>query len=401
MNAFEVKHLTEEQLSGYASDSLDVSKANEVGRHLLQCENCRNLLPAPTPQQFLSALFSETKDLHQNYSQESFSKRSLISFVFSSFHNGRSLAWSAGALILAASFSLLLWETADKQPNITTELNKTDSIETHSLSPSVDKNSPNSSAEKFVSTQNEEKSILGKIPNKIFNKLPLYETKYETNKIKNVKTPEEIELAQLIEKTPAAVLSVRSNNSVVLRKNSDVVKTAKTFQLINPVGQTVIETTPEFHWEKAAYAESYRITIFDADFNEVLTAEVSDNRYKPDQSLKSGAKYLWRVAAQTEGGEVIAPQLPQPPAIFRIAPTNVESRIESLKKNKDASFKLALFYAREGMLDLARCTLKRILTKNSEHRAAQDLLRKVEQWQKENKTGVQRCGAKAFSEKGG
>lgn len=395
MNDSEVKHLTEEQLSGYASDSLDVSKANEVGRHLLQCENCRNLLPAPTPQQFLSALFNETEDLHQNYSQESFSRRSLISFIFSSFHHGRSLAWSAGALILAASFSLLLWETANKQPNITTELNKTVSIETHSLSPAVDKNSPNSSAEKFVSTQNEEKSVLREIPNKIFNKLPLY----ETNKIKNVKTPEEIELARLNEKTPAAVLSVRSNNTVVLRKNSDVVKTEKTFQLINPVGQTVIETTPEFHWEKAVNAESYRITIFDADFNEVLTAEVSDNRFKPDQSLKSGVKYLWRVAAQTEGGEVIAPNLPQPPAIFRIAPTNVESRIESLKKNKYASFKLALFYAREGMLDLARCTLKRILTKNSEHRAAQNLLRKVEQWQKENKTGVQRCGAKAFSKR--
>lgn len=395
MNASEVKHLTEEQLSGYASNSLDVSKANEVGRHLLQCENCRNLFPAPTPQQFLSALFGETEDLNQNYSRESFSRRSLISFIFSSFHNGQSLAWSAGALILAASFSLLLWETANKQPNITTELNKTDSIETHSLSPAVDKNSPNSSTEKFVSNQNEEKSVLREIPNKIFNKLSLY----ETNKIKNVKTPEEIELAQIIKKTPAAVLSVRSNNTAVLRKNSDVVKTEKTFQLINPVGETVIETSPEFHWEKAADAESYRITIFDADFNEVLTAEVSDNRFKPDQSLKSGAKYLWRVAAQTEGGEVIAPNLPQPPAIFRIAPKNVESRIESLKKNKDASFKLALFYTREGMLDLARCTLKRILTKNSEHRAAQNLLRKVEQWQKENKTGVQRCGAKAFLEK--
>lgn len=383
-----MKHLTEEQLSGYVSDSLGASKANEVGRHLLQCENCRSLLPAPTPQLFLSALFGETEDQYQDFLQASASKQPFISVIFSPFFKGRGLAWSAGALILAASFSFLLWETAIKQPNITTELAKTDSIEANSSNTSVDKSLSNSMTEKSVITQDEKKPALAVTSTKKLDKSP----SFAVNEVKSVKKLEEIELAQITEKIPAVVLSLRSNDSAVLRTNSDNTEAKKTFQLINPVGETVIETAPEFHWEKSADAESYRITIFDADFNEVLTEEVSENRFKPDQSLKPGTKYLWRVAAQTESGEVIAPRLPQPPAMFRVAPKNAGSQIESYKKDKDAQFKLALFYARAGMLDLAHCTLKWILTKNSKHRAANRLLVKVEQWRKENKIGVQRCG---------
>jgi hypothetical protein len=212
----------------------------------------------------------------------------------------------------------------------------------------------------------------------------------------NSKKPEETEnseLAQLIENTPPAVSSLRPNGQTTLRGNTQNSNPASpAFSLFAPVGETVLEDMPEFRWEKVPNAKSYRISILDQDFNEVLTTEVSGNSFKPGKALKTGAKYLWRVEAQTENGKIVAPLPPQPPAVFRIAPATTEIRIASLKKNENDRLKLAVFYASEGMLDSAVCTLKEVLKKNPKHKAARRLLAQVEQWKKENNATVQRCG---------
>lgn len=64
-NLEEQGHLTPLQLSGYANDSLDGEEKNIVGRHLLVCEECRKLLPPPTKEQFLKALFSEENKMEK------------------------------------------------------------------------------------------------------------------------------------------------------------------------------------------------------------------------------------------------------------------------------------------------------------------------------------------------
>ncbi len=383
-----VKHLTKEQLFGYAADSLEPSLENEVGRHLLLCAECRKLLPAPTPQQFISVLLGEREHPEQHYSfEKSFSLRTRFLVALSPLFGGRKMAWSAGALILVAGFSFLIWRAIIK-PSAPSEIARTTVIENNQSKTPIDEDKLNSSDEKNLKDEEIGNRTLPALPAKKNENTLSSVTEQPSRKLNRL---EDIELARIIENTPAAVLSLRPKDGAVLRSNSDNSEPKAVFSLISPVGETVLETAPDFRWEKTAGAESYKITIFDAQFNEVLTATVADNRFKPDNALTPGAKYLWRVAAQTADGELIAPSPPQPPAIFQIASETAETRIQSLKKSDD-QFKLALFYAREGMLDLASCTLEKILLQNSEHRAAKRLLTKIVKWQKENNTVIQRCG---------
>ncbi len=382
------KHLTQEQLFGYAADSLDSSQEDEVGRHLLLCADCRKLLPVPTPQQFLAMVLGETEHSEQHSFETSSLMRARFLALLSLLLGERRLAWSAGgALILIAVFSFFIWRVTIK-PSDSAELARTTVIENNQSETPINENLKDASDEKVIKNEETESLTLSAPSSKKLKNSPSPVTEQSSKKLNRI---EDVELAQIIENTPAAVLSLRPKGTAVLRSNPDNSEPKRIFSLIDPVGETVLETAPEFRWEKAAGAESYKITIFDQEFNEVLTATVADNRFKPDAALTPGTKYLWRVAAQTADGEVIAPGLPQPPAIFQIASKTAETRIQSLKKSDD-QFKLALFYAREGMLDLARCTLRRILLQNSEHRAAKRLLAKVMKWKKENKAVAQRCG---------
>ena len=389
-----VEHLSKEQLFGYAADSLEPSQENEVGRHLLLCSDCRKLLPVPTTQQFLSVLLGETEyseQQHHHSFEESFSLRARFIALLSLLFGGGKLAWSAGGgglLILVAGFSFLIWQATIK-PLDTAELARTTVIDSNKSETPIDENPKDASDKEVLKNEETESLTLSAPPSKKPKKFPPPPVTAQSGKKLN--RTEDVELARIIENTPASVLSLRPRGTAVLRSNPDNSEPKRIFSLIGPVGETVLETAPEFRWDKAAGAESYKITIFDQEFNEVLTATVFDNRFKPDVTLPPGAKYLWRVAAQTAGGEIIAPSLPQPPAIFQIASKTAEIRIQSLKKSDD-QFKLAQFYAREGMLELAHCTLNRILLQNSEHRAAKRLLAKVVKWQKENKTVAQRCG---------
>ncbi len=55
------EHLTKEQIVAYAARSPQLARTetDEIEIHLLQCTTCRDLMPAPTPEQFWSALLGE------------------------------------------------------------------------------------------------------------------------------------------------------------------------------------------------------------------------------------------------------------------------------------------------------------------------------------------------------
>lgn len=385
-----INHLTKEQLAAYAEHSFSPIETDEIEKHLLRCAACRDSLPAPTPVQFWSALLLDETEREESFEIENPSPAaSPFSTVFSYFRQPAFVG--AGALILIAVCSFLIWLGASKQSN--TQQQAAQTVET----PKTENNFPTSGklpAENDDDVQTVESRENPQSPPRRLTKPEsnLPNTSENSNKQKET---ENRELARLLEKTPPAVSSLRPNRQMVLRNGTGDNPTSNsktTFALIAPVGETVLETATEFRWQKIPNAASYRISILDEDFNEVLTAEVSGNSFKPDKPLKRGAKYLWRVAAQTANGEIVAPLPPQPPAVFRVAAANAENRIASLKKNESDRLKLAVFYAKEGMLDSARCTLREILAKNPKHNAARRLLAQVERWKKENKTIVQRCG---------
>lgn len=385
-----VEHLTKEQIAAYAARSpLAPPETDEIEIHLLQCVACRDLMPAPTTGQFLSALFDETEFDESFATEKSSPARSPFSTVYAFFR--QPLAWGALAILFVAGISFLIWRGASEQPNSSNEVAQTvETPKTENKLPTNENAAVSTGAETGKGDSSEGNSRPQPRLKKPQSNLPAA--------VENSKKPEETEsreLAQLIENTPPAVSSLRPNGQTTLRgsdnrKNSNPASPA--FSLLAPVGETVLEDMPEFRWEKVANARNYRISILDEDFNEVLTAEVSGNNYKLGKALKPGAKYLWRVEATTESAKIVAPLPPQPPAVFRVADVNTESRIASLKKNENDRLKLAVFYAQEGMLDSASCTLKEILAKNPKHKSARRLLAQVERWKKENQTTVQRCG---------
>lgn len=392
------EHLTKEQLAAYAARApqLARSETDRIEIHLLQCAVCRDLMPAPTPEQFLSALFDET-EFDQSYADESFEAanqspaRSPFSPVFAFFR--QPLAWGALALIVIASVSFLIWRGAAKQSNSSNEVAQTaETPKVENQLPTKENSPAATNGETQASNSPEENSQMPPRLKQLQGN--------STVAAENSKKPEEAEsreVAQLIENTPPAVSSLRPNGQTTLRggdsrKNSN--PASPTFSLLAPVGETILEPMPDFRWEKFPNAKSYRISILDENFNEVLTTEVSGNNFKPNKPLKPGAKYLWRVEANTDNGKIVAPLPPQPPAVFRVASQPTESRIASLKKNERDRLKLAVFYVQEGMLDSAACTLKEIIAKNPKNAAARRLLARVERWKKENNaTAVQRCGS--------
>ncbi len=392
-----VEHLTKEQLDAYAADLLAPAETDAVGRHLLQCAACRDALPAPTPEQFWSALLDDEPEREEIFGGENLSPAaSPLSAVFAFFRQPAFLG--ACGLILIAAFSFVIWRSRSASHQSKTELAQTnetpknaETLNAESNLPTTEKSpdAPGDEVQKIESPQNSERQPHLR-PTKPDANLP--QTKGNLNEVAEMQNRE---LAKLLENVPPVVSSLRPNGEVLLRGKGDKPNSklaAPTFPLLTPVGETVLETVPEFRWQKIPNATSYRISLLDAEFNEVATAEVSGNSFKLDKPLNRGAKYLWRVAAQTPSGEIVAPLPPQPPAVFRVAEEKTEYQIESLKKNENDRLKLAVFYAQEGMLESAACTLKEILAKNPKHKAARRLLAQVERWKKENNATVQRCG---------
>ena len=99
------KHLTQYELIAYHSDSLEKNERHEIGKHLLNCAECRKLLPMPSVERFWSAVMtdSEIKGAPQREDSEKF-VTSLVSFL--KLQSG--LLWGGAALILIFCFSFLI-----------------------------------------------------------------------------------------------------------------------------------------------------------------------------------------------------------------------------------------------------------------------------------------------------
>ncbi|MCY7376570.1 MAG: zf-HC2 domain-containing protein [Pyrinomonadaceae bacterium] len=392
-----VEHLTKEQLAAYAADSLAQIESSAVEKHLLQCPACREALPVPTPEQFWSALLEDEPEREEIYGGANLSPAaSPLSAVFAFFRQPAFLG--ACALILIAALSLLIWRGGSASHQSKTELAQTNQAPKNAKTPNRESNlptiekSPDAPGDEAQKIENPQNSKRQPLPRLIKPDANLPQSK---GNLSEASETQNRELAQLLENVPPAVSSLRPSQEMILRGKVDKPNSklaAPAFSLLAPVGETVLETVPEFRWQKIPNATSYRISVLDAEFNEVATAEVSGTSFKLDKPLNRGAKYLWRVAAQTASGEIVAPFPPQPPAVFRVAREKTENQIESLKKNENNRLKLAVFYAQEGMLDAAACALKEILAKNPKHKAARCLLAQVERWKKENNATVQRCG---------
>lgn len=100
------KHLTKTELSAYSLGSLEKNESQTMGRHLLNCAECRKLLPMPSAERFWAMVMTdlEIKDAPEKEESENFVS-SLSSFL--KLQSG--LLWGGAALIIIFGFSFFLW----------------------------------------------------------------------------------------------------------------------------------------------------------------------------------------------------------------------------------------------------------------------------------------------------
>ena len=144
-----IKHLTQPEILAFAKDSLPQGEANEIGRHLLQCEMCRKLLPLPSVEQFWAAI---TKEIEPDYEpmtgKPKLNMVSTVSSISSFLKLQSGLLWGSALLIIIFSFSFLIWlSVADSSREIAGKLENGAGSELNSPIPEetpTNKNSANS-----------------------------------------------------------------------------------------------------------------------------------------------------------------------------------------------------------------------------------------------------------------
>ncbi len=405
------EHLTIEQIHAYAADTVERPTRREIGAHLIGCPDCRARLPKPSTEQFLAALFTENTigetDAIATTAQarsRRLEKRSIFN-VGEWFFPAKNLATATGAFVLLVGLLLVGWwltatrnaggnETANSAipqipakvaenkntaPEQTPLVAQTDDGDRNAQQP-TNKNSIAKTSEDFaVEPKNQRNSGNAKVserPNLIARQSRNTETESENET--------EREIAALLEKTPPSIASLNSNGTAVLRSgdNNAPPSNKQSFNLNFPVGETVLDAKPEFRWQAIPTAKNYQISILDSSYDEVASATVTEPVFKLDKPLVRGEIYLWRVAAKTDAGEVIAPQPPAPPVRFRVADEKTEKQVAELQKRADGKLARAVLLAREGMLDSAASLLREILRENPRDKSARRLLNRVEEWQR-------------------
>ncbi len=99
------KHLTATELSAYSLGSLEKNESQTLGRHLLNCAECRRLLPMPSAERFWVMVMTDAEVTDAPEKEES---ENFVSSIGSFLKLNYGFVWG-GAAVIIFSFSFLLW----------------------------------------------------------------------------------------------------------------------------------------------------------------------------------------------------------------------------------------------------------------------------------------------------
>ncbi len=174
---------------------------------------------------------------------------------------------------------------------------------------------------------------------------------------------------------PPALAELIGKNGTLLGETREGVA----FPLNSPVGTMVLNDRPTFRWSPLDGATSYRVTVYDANFDAVATSQaLTTITWTPPHALPRGAIYSWQVTALVNGQEIKSPRLPAPEAKFKVlaqAPVNELERIKKTAGNSPLT--LGVLYAQAGLLDEAEREFQSLLKANPQSPVARKLWRSV------------------------
>ncbi|HKG60897.1 MAG TPA: hypothetical protein VKB05_14145 [Pyrinomonadaceae bacterium] len=174
----------------------------------------------------------------------------------------------------------------------------------------------------------------------------------------------------------SALAQLASPPSTLLGKSGDGLP----FRLIGPVGEVVRSVQPTFRWQAFAGAQSYTVSVTDADLNEVATSlPLNATQWRISKPLKAGGIYSWQVTALKDGVRITSPVLPAPQAKFKIIDRSTAEMLQQAQRTyPDSHLTLAVLYAEAGLVDEAEQELRVLARDNPYAGVAQKLLRQVQ-----------------------
>lgn len=183
--------------------------------------------------------------------------------------------------------------------------------------------------------------------------------------VRAVLTGRALEIPTFIAAMPGAV---RGDNAV-----------ASPLRAIAPFRSAVLGARPRFSWTPLPGARSYRVAVFDADYEEVARSEaLRGTSWTPSKPLPAGVDLSWHVVAATDAGEVSSAGSDRAEAVFRVLASEEAAEVESGQAHYRHSHLLrGLLYSRHGLLHDAEREFRRVAEQNPGSPAARALIGSV------------------------
>jgi hypothetical protein len=125
------------------------------------------------------------------------------------------------------------------------------------------------------------------------------------------------------------------------------------FDLLTPVGTTVVSDQPLMRWTPVVGATGYVVSIFDERFAKVVESPtLTGTDWKPATALPRGKILIWQVTATARGRHMRAPRPPAAEARFEVVSQEVADHIAAVRRQHPGNALLrAVLLANAGALD--------------------------------------------------
>lgn len=381
MQADEAEHLAYAELSAYVDNSLGEVEREIAESHLAVCQSCEDEVRALQD-------FKETAapKFHQPYAPAiarptpSEPRQNVLSFLWPS-----SLNWSplraalagAAVLIVAIGAVLLLWklrtnesmdvaQTPTPSPTVSTSNGDPNTNGGNNLPPDTTPMPAEGATEILLALNDGGGRVTLDAEGNLAGVESLAPAQAEAIKIA-LRTQRAVNLS--------ALAGIRGRSGVL----RDGQQSGVPFAVRSPVGIIVESTRLVLRWDTLAGATSYKVTIYDANFNAVATSPaLMTTSWTVAPSLARGNIYTWQVTAMKDGEEIKSPQPPAPEAKFKVLDGAKAAEIQQARQAHPTShLTLGVLYAQAGLLADAEREFGALLRANPNSEVARKLLNNV------------------------
>jgi hypothetical protein len=148
---------------------------------------------------------------------------------------------------------------------------------------------------------------------------------------------------------------------------------------IEPFRSAVLETRPRFSWTPVPDARSYRVAVFDANYEEIARSEpLNGTSWTPSKPLPAGVDLSWHVIAETGAGEMSSAGSDRAEAVFRVLTPKEAAEVDlGAAHYRGSHLFRGLLYSRHGLLHDAEREFRSLADQNPDSPVARRLIASV------------------------